>query len=481
MASWWPFGRRAQTKASAAGAAISAFNVGQPVWTERRYDQLADEAYVRNAVAFRCVKMIASAAATIPWLLTDRKGVEIDEHPLLDLVTRPAPMIGGYSLFEAFYAYLLLAGNSYLESVGPSDTKPPKELWTLRPDRMRVIPGRFGLPEGYEYEANGQKMTWAVDPVTGMGPILHMKEFHPINDWYGLSRVEPAAYGVDRHNAASAHNKALLDNGARPSGAMIFKPIMVNGVAQAAPQEAIAAAETRLKERHGGFENAGRPLVLGGNIDWQEMGISPRDMDFGAGKEDAARDICTSFGVPHILIVPGASTYNNTREAKLELYEDTVLPLVDKGLDALDAWLTPRFGDRLKLGVDLDEVSALEPRRETKRKATVELFEKRVITRDEARASLQYEPLKDATQFDPDAAVMTALVGAYEKEALPIEALWRYARSVGLVSGEMTDGQLLAVLIEERDRRAAEEADAQSGAGDASVVGAADPEAGGPA
>jgi HK97 family phage portal protein len=133
-------------------------------------------------------------------------------------------------------------------------------------------------------------------------------------------------------------------------------------------------------------------MVFGGNVEWEEMGISPRDMDFAAGKEDAARDICTSYGVPHILIVPGQSTYNNVREAKLELWEDTILPLIDKAVDALDAWLTPQFGDGLKLGVDLDEISALEPRRESKRKSVVELLDKGVIDADEAREALQYEP-----------------------------------------------------------------------------------------
>jgi phage portal protein BeeE len=64
------------------------------------------------------------------------------------------------------------------------------------------------------------------------------------------------------------------------------------------------------------------------------MGVTPKDMDFAAGKDDAARDICTAFGVPHVLIVPGQSTYNNIREAKLELWEDTILPLVDKAVDA---------------------------------------------------------------------------------------------------------------------------------------------------
>jgi HK97 family phage portal protein len=429
--SLWSRLLRREAKASAAGSAIAVGQVGRPVWTERDFAKLADESFVRNAVAYRCAKLIAGSAAAAPWLLTRKGKAEIDEHPILDLLARPGPMIGGAALFEAFWAYLLLAGNTYLESVGP-DGKPPRELWSLRPDRMRVVPGPTAMPIGYEYQANGQIVRWAVDQLTGQGPILHLKEFHPLNDWYGLSRVEPAAYGVDRHNEAGAHNMALLQNGARPSGALIFKPVMVNGSAQSAPKEVITAAEARLKDRHAGAANSGLPFVFGGDVLWQEMGLSPRDMDFGEGKADAARDICLSFGVPHILVVPGQSTYNNLREAKLELWEDTILPLLDRGLDALNAWLCPQFGDDLRLAIDLDEISALEPRRESKRKSVTELLDKGVIDADEAREALQYGPRKPDAVKKIDAPVLTALIAAAKQEG-GVTPLFRYLKSVGLL------------------------------------------------
>lgn len=440
--------RQHEEKASAAGSAIAAYFLGQPVWTPRDFTSLADESYLKNAVAYRCVKLIATSAASAPWLLYGKGGQEIDAHPLLDLLDRPAPMIGGHSLFEALYAYLLLAGNSYLEGVG-ADGKPPRELWALRPDRTKVIAGRFGLPAGYEYEANGLTKRWDADPLTGMSPILHLKEFHPLNDWYGLSRTEPAAYGIDRHNAAGAHNKALLDNGARPSGALIFEPVKgADGSEQAAPAPVIEAAKKALAEKTGPT-NAGRPMVFGGNVRWEEMATSPKDMDFIGGKEDAARDICTAYGVPHILIVPGQSTYNNVREAKLELWEDTILPLLDRTLDSLNAWLTPQFGDGLKLAVDLDDISALEPRRETRRKSVVELLEKGVLDEDEAREALQYGPRKPDAVKKVDAAVLTALVNAAQADTGMWEPLFRYLRAVGLVApdAKLTDLMDLAASL----------------------------------
>jgi HK97 family phage portal protein len=427
-----------EEKASVAGPIISAGYVGNPVWTPRSYKALADEAFVRNAVGYRCVKLIAGAAAAAPWLLKS-KGAVITEHPLLSLLKRPGPMVGGASLFEAFYAYLLIEGNGYLEGVGPSDRAPPRELWTHRPDRMKAIPGPYGLPQGFEYEANGLTKKWEVDPLTGQGPILHVKEFHPLNDWYGLGRMEPAAYGIDRHNAASAHNKALLDNGGRPSGALVFQPIKnSDGSMISAPAGVVKAAEKLLKQNHTGPKNAGKQFVFGGLVDWLEMGINPKDMDFAKGKDDAARDICLSVGVPHILVVPGSSTYNNVREAKLELYEDTVLPLHDKVMDALNAWLCPMFGDGLTLSADLDAIPALEPRRESKRKSTLELYDKGLIDDNEARESLGFGPRDPDAVGKIDATVLTALIKAASQDG-GVVPLFRYLRSAGLLDQATTE------------------------------------------
>lgn len=439
-----------EAKASAVGSLISAWTVGQPVWTERDYAELAREGYVLNAVGHFCTRLIASNAATAPWVLYGPDGTEIDDHPALDLLADPNPHVGsGAAFFRAIYAYLVLSGNSYIEEVGPlrRDAQ-PQELWPLRPDRMKVVPGPLGIPQAYAYEANGMERRFQADPRTGRAPVLHIRDFHPTDDWYGLSRIEVAAYAVDRHNAASAHNKALLDNGARPSGALIFKPVGgPSGEGDvSAPDEVLKAAERRLGDRHGGPDNAGRPLVLGGNVAWQEMGLTPRDMDFGEAKNDAARDICTAFGVPHLLVVRGEATYNNRATAKLELWEETILPLVEHVQAAFNEWLLPRFGDGLRFGVDLDAIPALEPRRETKRATTVMLLEKGVIDADEAREALGYGERDETTLLKVDAGVLTALVGAVET-AGP-EPLMRYMQSVGLFDPSMSVEDMLAAATD---------------------------------
>ena len=54
----------------------------------------------------------------------------------------------------------------------------------------------------------------------GWLPVLHTKLFNPTSDHYGASPLEAAAFAIDVHNASGAWNKGLLDNAARPSGAL---------------------------------------------------------------------------------------------------------------------------------------------------------------------------------------------------------------------------------------------------------------------
>ncbi|HUE47275.1 MAG TPA: phage portal protein, partial [Aestuariivirgaceae bacterium] len=58
-----------EVKRSATGPIIALHVAGRPVWTPRNYQALAREGFSGNAVGYRCVRMIAEAAASIPWLL----------------------------------------------------------------------------------------------------------------------------------------------------------------------------------------------------------------------------------------------------------------------------------------------------------------------------------------------------------------------------------------------------------------------------
>ena len=432
-------------KYSEVGSLIAAHDVGRPVWSKRDFESFAKEAYQFNAVAYHCIRLTAVSAANVKIVL--RQGDKlIDSHPLLDLLARPGAQRSGKQVMTAVYSYLRLAGNSYLEMVGP-ENGPPLELWEQRPDRIKVVPAVTGLPAAYEYEVNGRKRRWDVNPIDGSSDLMHIKEFHPTDDWYGMSPIEPAATGVDRNNAAAKHNKALLDNGARPSGALVLEPQKTSGIdgVVAAPKDVVDKAYKQLMDRHGGPENAGKPMVLGGIVKWIEMGLSPKDMDFEANKDDSARDICLSLGVPPVLVLKGESTYNNLAEADLDFHEQTVLPLAEHVVSHFNAALVPRFDGDLELAIDEDSVAALEPRRAKRRESTTDLFDRGIIDTDEARAMLGYDERPDGMVSKVDAATITALLNA--APSVGIEPLARYMISVGLVAKGTTTEAIVAAAL----------------------------------
>lgn len=356
----WPFKHR-ELKASRAGALLSLTSLGPARWTSRRYDRLAEEGYRRNIIAFRCIKEIAQNAASIPWLLY-RGTQEITTHPLLSLLARPNPGMGQAQLLEALISHQQICGNAWLEAVRPAPGEAPRELWVLRPDRMKIIPGPASVPAAYEYSANGKTVSWRTDPVSGQSDVLHLRSFNPLDDWYGQGALEAALQAIDQHNAASAWNQALLQNAARPSGALVYAP--KDGPAQLS-EEQFKRLKQELEEQIEGAANAGRPLLLEGGLDWKSMSLSPSDMDWRQGRDAVAREIALAFGVPAQLIgLPDAQTYSNFREARLAFYEDTVLPAAFALRDALNNWLLPMFGEGLRLELDLDNVSALAPRRD---------------------------------------------------------------------------------------------------------------------
>ena len=274
----------------------------------------------------------------------------------------------------------------------------PQELHQLRPDRMVIKGSGNPIPDRYEYVVNGRvQKTYMVDQVNGYSEVKHVKLWNPLDDYYGLSPMSAAAVEVDQFNMSSKHNVNLLQNGARPSGAVIFKPQDDAGFAANLSESQRQQLLTDLNNRFSGAGNAGRPMLLEGDFDWKEMGLTPKDMDFHRLKNMAATDIALCFGVPSQLVgVPDAQTYANVSEARLALYEETIIPHLRKIQSDLNEWLVPLYDDRLKLEFDIDSIPALSERRRKTYENVTSAVREGIMTRNEARQSIGLSPVEGA-------------------------------------------------------------------------------------
>ena len=347
-----------EKKASATGRVVAWSSSGRVAWSPRDAVSLARTGFQGNPIGFRVVRLIAEAAAALPLILQDHER-RYEMHPVLDLIRRPNGAQGRAELFEAVYGHLLLSGNAYLEAV-PGTGKLPGELHVLRSDRMALVPGADGWPVAYDYSVGGRSHRF--DMTAGLPPICHIKTFHPQDDHYGFSPLQAAATAIDVHTSASAWSKALLDNAARPSGAIVYKGVDGQGQLTEDQYDRLVG---EMEAHHQGARNAGRPMLLEGGLDWKPMGFSPSDMEFQKTKESAAREIAIAFGVPPMLMgIPGDATYANYQEANRAFYRLTVLPLVQRVTAAVSHWLSVFTDEAVELRPDLDQIPALAAERD---------------------------------------------------------------------------------------------------------------------
>ena len=360
-----------EAKRSATAPLIALHQAGRPQWTPRNYAALAQEGFASNAIGYRAVRMIAEAAGSLPWLLYDGDR-EIAAHPLLELLKKPNPGQPGREFGEQLYGFLLVAGNAYVEKVAIDGH--PRELHALRPDRVKAVASSNGWAEAYDYSVNGQSVRLPRETV------LQLRLFNPLNDHYGMSPLEAAQRAIDTHNAAGAWNKAMLDNSARPSGALVYAAADGH-----LTTEQFERLKKELEDSYQGAANAGRPMVLEGGLDWKEMGYSPKDMEYSAAKDGAAREIALAFGVPPMLLgIPGDNTFANFMEANRSFWRQTVLPMASRMAEAMTGFLCE---GNLRLAHDLDQVEALSADREA---LWARVGKAEFLTADEKRQAVGY-------------------------------------------------------------------------------------------
>ncbi|MET0310349.1 MAG: phage portal protein [Sphingomonas sp.] len=341
------FGRKSARDAARLPLSRAGAFAGFGEWP-RSYEAQVREGYCQNPVAQRAVKLVAEGVGSATLASSD--------SALVALVTARS---SGQALLETVAAQLLLHGNAYVQLLS-DDAGRVRDLYALRPERVTVEPDAGGWPVAYRYRVGEHVARLAAEDPGGRPAVVHIKAFHPADDHYGLGCLATAAGAIAIHNAASRWNKALLDNAARPSGALVYDP----GDGAALAPDQFERLKREMEAGFAGAANAGRPMLLEGGLRWQAMSLSPADMDFVGLKAAAAREIALAFGVPPMLLgLPGDSAYANYREANRALWRLAILPLAAKILDELAQGLRGWFPGAA-LAVDLDRVTALAEDRE---------------------------------------------------------------------------------------------------------------------
>jgi HK97 family phage portal protein len=331
---------------------------GQPIWKSWSTDRAIKDGLKVSVWVYRCINILARTAASVPWYVEERKGEDdwerVKGHPIEILLRKPNQFMSGQDLFERSTQHLNLGGNSLwkYEMMGGV----PVEIWALNPDRITPIPSKQNYIEFYEY-----KVTTGSAPIKiPADEILHFMFTDPANQFWGLAPLQSAAKAVDTDVEAVNWNKLSLQNRAIPDGVFSFEHPLT--------RDQFLEARSQVAEQH---EGKGRnPWVLGAGAKWEQMSLSQADLDFLEGRKFGMYEIHAVFGVdPLVTGAPDFAGRANKKEARLSLWEDTVIPYLDDlksalNLDLVKFWdadsIRPGVEPRLRIIYDLSNVSALK-------------------------------------------------------------------------------------------------------------------------
>ncbi len=367
----------------------------KPQFGDKDYESFAHDGYISNVVAYRAINMISRAISSIglSYFEINENGEKSElknNDSVIKLIKNPNPIENYVSFMEKIVNSYLISGNVYLQAVR-GDNDIIEEIYLLRSDRVSIAPGIGNIPNYYRYKIGNLTFDFPCDEKTGMSDILHIKTFNPLDDWYGLSPMEPANYSIEQHNECIKWNKSLLENGARPCGALVVKQSMTDDIYNRLKND--------IDDAFCGSENTGRYMILEGGVEWKEMGCSPRDMDYIETKNSAARDIAMAFGIqPQLLGIKGETTYNNMSEARMTFWEDTVLPIANLILSSIAKWISQSNHRNIIIEPDLDTISSLAEQRQ---KTWEVVNNSEFVSQEEKRESLGFDSkIKQSSKKD---------------------------------------------------------------------------------
>lgn len=367
---------------------IDTWQAGRPLTPTTDVRKFTEDGYRHNSVIFACITEIATSFSQ-PELDGYRKvgddEVELeDNHLLAELLEHPNKNQSMRSFLRSMSTHLDVAGNAYIWKQR-SAARLPVALYLLSPDQVRPIVDATGNVEAYAYGVEPRVQIIPADDV-----IHEMAHPDPIDPFRGLSPIAVLARAGDLDNSAIDYLRAFFLNAGIPSGLLKFKT-------QVGEDEARRVREM-WKERYTGPKGWHDVSIIDSDVDYQEIGSKIRTMDLSGVFSATESRICSVFGVPPILVGTWiglqSASYANYASARKSFYQETLSPRWASVADRLTVDLAAEFGPDIELYFDLSEIDALQEEQSEARKYALEFWNSGLLTRNEARAAVDLDPVE---------------------------------------------------------------------------------------
>src|SRR5210317_1983276 len=405
--------KNAQQTAAEYNRAIYQFLGESIVWNPENDDTYIRDGYRKNATIYSIVNIITNAATTIPFqvyekvnenevkrykaltsgsvdansiykanLIRKNAMVELEGTELHKLLERPNAAQSYSSWISELIAFGKLTGNRYIYGIAPEtgiNQGKYKELYVMPSQIMEIVSGGIMQPvQKYRIEYQGAYDIPAED-------ICHIKDFNPYYDGtgshlYGQSPLRAGLRSLTTNNEAVQTGVKYLQN-QTARGLLMSDEGDINEV-QA------QQLKDKFRKQFQGSDNAGDVIITPKKLSWVNFGLNAADVSLIEQYNASIKDLCNIYAVPvQLLNNTESSTYNNMKEAKKALYQNCVIPELNKIRDELNRWLVPKFGDKLFIDFDYSAIPELQEENE---KVVDQLSKAWWVTPNEKRRVMNY-------------------------------------------------------------------------------------------
>ena len=405
--------KNAQQTAAEYNKAIYQFLGESIVWNPENDDTYIKDGYRKNATIYSLVNIITNAATTIPFqiyekvkenevkrykaltsgsidansiykanLIRKNAMVELEETELHKLLERPNAAQSYSSWISELIAFGKLTGNRYIYGIAPEtgmNQGKYKELYVMPSQIMEIVSGGIMQPvQKYRIEYQGAYDIPAED-------VCHIKDFNPYYDGtgshlYGQSPLRAGLRSLTTNNEAVQTGVKYLQN-------QTARGILTSDEGDLNEVQA-QQLKDKFRKNFQGSDNAGDVIITPKKLSWVNFGLNASDVSLIQQYNASIKDLCNIYAVPvQLLNNTESATYNNMKEAKKALYQNCVIPELNKIRDELNRWLVPKFGEKLFIDFDYSAIPELQEENE---KVVDQLSKAWWVTPNEKRSVMNY-------------------------------------------------------------------------------------------
>jgi len=319
------------TKTAINPAGSEVYNVGQYSLGYQKNEELLKE---MKGWVYACTNAIAEELAQMKIVLYERKGDKIEivkDDPILDTLYKVNNFTTKFDLFWLIGAYLELTGEAPLFLERDKDGS-VTDIFFLNPSKIYPIADKKNIISGYKYDVGrGQKITLTTDEV------IFLKYPNPARPFRGLGTLEAAAKTVDIENYAEAWNLQFYKNSARADGILTVKQSQMT-------TEQKKVLKNSIKNEYQGTDKAHKLMVLFGDMKYDQVAVSQKDMDFNEQLKMTRDKIFGIFRVPKAVLAQTEGTnYASSKVASYVFARWTIQPKMERIIQQFNEFYVPLF------------------------------------------------------------------------------------------------------------------------------------------